>query len=297
MKFKREEISRKKIILSFLLAFVILYLITSNIDIDLLLSYLKNINRVLYISGFVAFYLSVFVRGVRWKYLLDRVSIPLSLLTNLKVYFISWFFNCIFPAKMGDIYRGYYVKSHFSKIIGRIFLERVVDVSTLIFLVVFTSFLYLKKIPHTLSRTMELGVLLSIAAILAIIAIRRVSLSRRFFAAFKEGASVNRGDIPVILALSFLIWILESTRLFFVAHATGIKLSFGVAIFIALAASLLTAFPTPAGLGAVELGIAGLLILFGVEKEPAISIALLDRLISYWSILVFGGVLYALKGK
>jgi hypothetical protein len=104
-------------------------------------------------------------------------------------------------------------------------------------------------------------------------------------------------EIPVILALSFLIWILESARLFFVADATGIELSFGVAIFIALAASLLTAFPTPAGLGAVELGIAGLLILFGIEKEIAISIALLDRLISYWSILVFGGILYAFKGK
>jgi|Deesub1362B_J571_1020462.scaffolds.fasta_scaffold00881_4 hypothetical protein len=297
MNFQREKIPRKKIVFSFLLAFVILYLIISNISVDLLLSYLKNVNLVLYVSGFVAFYLSVFVRGVRWKYLLDRVNIPLTLWTNLKVYFLSWFFNCIFPAKMGDIYRGYYVKSHFSKIIGRIFLERVVDVSTLIFLVVLTSFLYLKKIPHILSRPMEIGILLSIAAILAIIAIRRVSLSRRFFVAFKEGASINRREIPVILALSFLIWILESARLFFVADATGIELSFGVAIFIALAASLLTAFPTPAGLGAVEFGIAGLLILFGIEKEVAISIALLDRLISYWSILVFGGILYAFKGK
>ena len=297
MDFQSQRVSKKKIALSFLLAFVILYLIISNISLDLLLYSLRNIDIILYIFGFLFFYLSIFIRGIRWKYLLDKVKIPLTIWINLKVYFLSWFFNCIFPAKMGDIYRGYYLRPHFSKIIGRIFLERVVDISTLISLVVLSSFLYLKKIPHSLSRPMEIGVVLSIAAILVVIAIKRISFSRGFFVAFKEGTSVNRGEIPVILALSFPIWILEATRLFFVAGATGVELSFGIAIFVALASSLLTAFPTPAGLGAVELGIAGLLILFGIEKEVAVSIALLDRLISYWSVLVFGGILYAVKGR
>jgi len=292
-----EKISKSKGIFSFLLAFIILYIVVSNTNMDLIMSNLININIFAYFLGFLAFYTSIFVRGFRWKYLLDRVSIKLSLLTNLKVYFLSWFFNCIFPAKMGDIYRAYYVKSQFSKIIGRIFIERVIDVSTLVFLVVITSFLYLKKIPYIISRPIEIGILISIGAILATIAAGRLSSSRKFMVAFKEGASIKSDEMSTILGLSFLIWILESTRLFFVADAIKIKLSFGAAVFIALAASLLTAFPTPAGLGAVEAGIAVLLIIFGIEKEVAISIALLDRLISYWSILVFGGILYAAKGR
>ncbi|HYF64059.1 MAG TPA: flippase-like domain-containing protein, partial [Herpetosiphonaceae bacterium] len=64
-------------------------------------------------------------------------------------------------------------------------------------------------------------------------------------------------------------------------------------IFVALASSLLTAVPAlPGGLGLVEVGILGIMTLFGVDKASSTAVALLDRGINYWSIVVFGLILY-----
>ena len=69
-------------------------------------------------------------------------------------------------------------------------------------------------------------------------------------------------------------------------------------VFVALAASLLTTIPlTPAGLGAVETGIVGVLQWVGVERNAAASVAVIDRVIGYWSILVIGVVIYIVSRK
>jgi uncharacterized protein (TIRG00374 family) len=65
-----------------------------------------------------------------------------------------------------------------------------------------------------------------------------------------------------------------------------------------LAASLLTAIPlTPAGLGAVEVSIVFILSIIGIDATLGTSLALLDRLISYWSMLVTGSIAYMLSDR
>src|SRR4029079_2763009 len=73
-----------------------------------------------------------------------------------------------------------------------------------------------------------------------------------------------------------------------------VHLGISGAFFIALAGSLLTAVPiTPAGLGIVEVGIAGLLtVLYGVPATEAAAIILVDRAISVLSIIVLGSIAY-----
>jgi uncharacterized protein (TIRG00374 family) len=64
-------------------------------------------------------------------------------------------------------------------------------------------------------------------------------------------------------------------------------------IFIALSSSLLTAVPfTPAGLGIVEVVITGVLTFFGISSSLGGAVTLLDRVINFWSIIVFGLILY-----
>ena len=86
--------------------------------------------------------------------------------------------------------------------------------------------------------------------------------------------------------------------MFLVMRASGLDTPFSLALFVMLAGALATAFPlTPAGLGAVELTMSGLLVLFGVDRGLAVSVTLLDRLISYWSFLIIGGLVYVLSKK
>jgi glycosyltransferase 2 family protein len=78
-----------------------------------------------------------------------------------------------------------------------------------------------------------------------------------------------------------------------------------VIVFVALAAALMTTLPlTPAGLGFAEGAIVGIFVLAskaglapGVDEHTAASIALLDRGISYWSLIAVGLIVYPLSRR
>ena len=80
----------------------------------------------------------------------------------------------------------------------------------------------------------------------------------------------------------------------------------GLIVFVTIANAILSAIPlTPGGLGIVEPGIAGLLTLAPAlaALEPAdalsvaLSVALLDRSISYVSLIIFGSVAFLLHQR
>ena len=94
----------------------------------------------------------------------------------------------------------------------------------------------------------------------------------------------------------------EALRLFFVVQAFGfadVSLGLSGAVFVALIGSLLTAVPlSPAGLGIVEAGVVGVLtVAYGVPLAEATAIALLDRVISVFSIIVLGSIGYLVSSK
>ena len=62
---------------------------------------------------------------------------------------------------------------------------------------------------------------------------------------------------------------------------------------------LLTAVPlSPAGLGIVEAGVIGVLhVAYGVPLPEATAIALLDRVISVFSVIVLGSIAYVVSPK
>jgi uncharacterized protein (TIRG00374 family) len=105
-----------------------------------------------------------------------------------------------------------------------------------------------------------------------------------------------------VLTLTGLVWMLEGVRVFFVIHAMGLaevdNLRISASLFVALVASLLTAVPlTPAGIGFVQFGIAWALGLYGVSAEAGTAVALTDFVLNTFSVIVFGGILYAVSPK
>src|SRR5437763_16841132 len=112
--------------------------------------------------------------------------------------------------------------------------------------------------------------------------------------------------MPRIVALTGVAWSLEVLRLYFVTLSLGLGgIAQSVIGFVALAAALMTTLPlTPAGLGFAEGAIVGVFLLAagaglapGVDEHTAASIALLDRGISYWSLIAIGLVVYPLSRR
>jgi len=312
-----SRLAEKKTIISFAVAIIILYLLFSQVDFADLLHRISTIDPILYFLAFIVYYASFPIRGLRWSYLLNNIGISKPLAPVTEIFFLSWFANCIVPAKLGDIYRGYLMKINYgvsgARVLSTVFVERIYDVIVLLVLLVLTSLItFGTHIPGTISTALVIGVLLVTILLVIFFAIafypkkidRIIPMRLKgMVERFSDGLSlsVKFHNLPQIFGLTLGAWFLESGRLFLVIAALGAldvgMLSPAIIIFVALAAALLTALPITAGLGAVEFAIVGILIIVGVDESLAFSIAILDRLISYWSLLLFGCVNYAFTNK
>jgi uncharacterized protein (TIRG00374 family) len=126
------------------------------------------------------------------------------------------------------------------------------------------------------------------------------------YARFEYGTLNSFRGIPGLVALTGMAWAGEVARLYLVTLSLGLGgIAQSVIVFVALAAALMTTLPlTPAGLGFAEGAIVAVLLLAkaagltpGMDDHAAASIALLDRAISYWSLIVVGLVVYPLSRR
>ena len=108
---------------------------------------------------------------------------------------------------------------------------------------------------------------------------------------FHDGALGSFGELRLPFLLSFVGWILEVGRLYFVVQALNFDVPLALILIAALGHALLSTVPTPGGVGAVEPGVTGLLVL-GMARHDAVSVALVDRSITYLSIIVIGGLVF-----
>lgn len=224
---------------------------------------------------------------------------------------LSWFANCVVPARLGDAYRAYLLKKNvgvsFSTTIGTILAERVVDMIVLFVLLAGSGLGVLGGTnTGTAVKVVAAGFGLVMVLALALVAMWRFghrfqrllpARLRSIYQGFQEGTLGSFQQLPLVTSLSVIIWLLEAGRLLFVVHAMGLSLSLPLVLFVALAHSMLTVIPlTPGGLGLAEAGVVGLLML-ALSKEQAIPVAILDRAISYWSIVFFGFILFLVSRK
>lgn len=313
-----ERMRSPRTILSFVVAFAIILVVFWRLDIDFadVWSQMRNANPAYLVIAFAAYYGSFPLRALRWKLILanakisrkDGFAVP-NMVGLSEIYVLSWFANCVVPAKLGDAYRGYLLKKHagpsFSKTLGTIFAERLLDVIALVGLMVASGLLVFHgTVPSGLRWWFVAGVALVVIGSGGLLAL--MTISHRIEALFPERfrpyynrladgivSSFSRQGFLKVFGLTVIIWALEGARVYAVVHALGIDLNLSQALFIALLASLLTTFPfTPAGMGVVEGGTVFALRLFDVTAASATAAALLDRTVASYSVVLIGGLLY-----
>jgi uncharacterized protein (TIRG00374 family) len=277
-------------------------------------------NGALVLVAFLVFYAGFPLRGLRWATLLRGTGQHISTRDSTEIIFLSWLVNCVVPAKLGDVYRAYLLKinstASLSRTFGTVFIERVLDLFAIATLGLAAGYWSFRSgLPPAIQIVFGIGVVVVVGLAFALLTMR--NFGRRIIVAlplphqvlelydrFEEGvfgALVVR-HLPRLVFLTGLVWMTESLRLFFVVQALGfegVTLGLSGAVFVALIGSLLTAVPlSPAGLGIVEAGVVGVLhVAYGVPLPEATAIALLDRVISVFSIIVFGSIAYMVSSK
>lgn len=319
-------------LLSFVVAVGLVVVAVWRLDVDLgeVWGYVRQANPLFFALGFGAFYVTFPIRAWRWRLLLENAAAdeaeptPLPALADTtEIICLSWFANCVVPAKLGDLYRGYLLKrvtgASFSRTVGTIFAERVLDMLFLFLLMISAGLaLFGPRVPSGSTGTWVYGggAVLATAAVVVLAGLRffgpalRRWIPTRFqdlYDHFLEGTllSFRRRNLLLVLMQTLSVWVLESVRFYCVLLSLGedVQVGLPVIVFMALASSLLTTLPiTPAGLGPVEAMFVWVLPLFlpagtADPQNLAAAVAVLDRLISYWSILVLGFVLFLFSKK
>ncbi len=319
-----QRLLRPRTLVSFAVGIVILGFVLSRaqIDVGASLAVIARANWRLVGAALLVYYLAFPIRAIRWRAMLENAGCQRRDLPGVwglaEIIYLSWFANSVVPAKLGDVYRAYLLRARgaipFSKAGGTIVAERLIDLSVLLVVLGTSGLLSFRgTLPPVVVTVLEVGSALVVVAGVGLLLMRRLDhLIRRFvpgrlqtiYAHFQEGTLGSFGSYPLLLGLTLLAWTAEASRLFLVTQAVGVMLSPNLAldllmvVFIALGGAFLTAPPgTPGGLGYVEAALAGALMLLGVPQAVAVSIALIDRALSYGSLVVGGMIVYVVSHR
>ncbi|MBM3925763.1 MAG: flippase-like domain-containing protein [SAR202 cluster bacterium] len=268
---------------------------------------LRDSNPWFFLLAFFLYYTNFVFRGIKWRILLGNArqhgepspSVPHT--TSLML--ISGFVNLVTAFRLGDAYRAYLYssesKTSFSRAVGTLVAERAVEVVIMFSLLMLAAVLLATHGDETSWIYVALASILPGVLIVGLLAMRLFrGRIQRFvpgplkaaYDLFHHGALGSYANLPLLVGLAVLGWLAEVGRVFFVAQALGVDLSFAWVLFAALANALLTLLPV-GGLGITEVSLASLLS-DTLTRSEAGAVVVLDRVISYLSVIIFGGLLF-----
>ena len=313
----RRRVLSLPALVSFLVAGGFLLFLITRFDVDLGVTWeqVRGANPWLLAAAFAVHYTTFFFRGARWRMLLEHAAdasgenepIP-SVLFCSRAVLLGWFVNSIGWLRLGDAFRAYlYREEHgaaFSGAIGTVLAERVLDVA-LVALMLLAAAPFLVGAGESGEAWVLLTAIAGLLVLLLLLVLAAMVFARDMllrwlpgwlgsrYQRFHNGAISSFRRLPQTTLLGVLGWAAEMGRMYLVAMALGFDLSAAMVVFLTLANSLLSLVPTPGGIGAVESGVAGLAVrLAALAKEAATALVLVDRFITYISVIVVGAVIF-----
>jgi uncharacterized protein (TIRG00374 family) len=155
--------------------------------------------------------------------------------------------------------------------------------------------------PHRSAALTLLPAALAVAAILGVVLLARANAGaaaggsgrlRRAAVAvasgmIEAGRLLRTGD-PLLIGGAIGYWLFDNLVLLAAFHAFGAAPPLTIVLMGYLIGQLGGALPLPGGLGGIDAGLIGTLILYGVAAAPAAAAVLLYRVILFWVPLVMG---------
>ncbi|MDP6822727.1 MAG: lysylphosphatidylglycerol synthase transmembrane domain-containing protein [Dehalococcoidia bacterium] len=286
-----------------------------DIDWDEMWDQVKGVDPVNYGFAALLYYASFWFRGIRWRLIVRAAGLNdnpgVAGMGNLKyaaIILMGWFANSVAFFRLGDAYRAYAMHREtgisFASSAGTLLGERAQDVLIVLGLLVAGAAGLLVTGEVTLPVYVLVAAAgISTATLLALIVMRNYGqrLARHLPNRLEEiyhplhiGAlgSFKARQLPVQFLLGVIGWGLEIGRVYFVAESLGLEIGFFIIMSAALTIAVLSTIPTPGGFGFVEGGLTGVLIFLGLGDTQALTLTIVDRSISWISIIVIGGSLF-----
>ena len=319
----------------FTIGVLIIFFIIKYIGIQETLEVLKNIRFSFLLLGIFTQLFLFWLWGYRWKIILEAAKEKISVKNLYLSLFTGVLFNNITPSAKtgGEPVRAYIVSRMESisleKAFATITADRVFDSFPYTLLSLFSIFylFFFKDVPTWVHYILVFALFFSIFILVVTIYLcinlkmaKRLILGLinffgRFFPKIKEYSHLVEEKIIIFnstvlriskdktamakaMLISFLILFCGFFRVYFVFLAVGYDVSFIVPIIVTIIAILVNIVPLlPGGLGTTEGVMILIFSIFGVPAAVSASIALLDRLLSFWLGIFIGGACFLYSNK
>lgn len=279
------------------------------------------------LPGIAVYFVSVLARSWRWHYMLRPLKkIPTTIMFPIVT--IGYMGNNIYPARAGEVLRAVILKQRegvpVTASLATVIVERIFD-GVVILGFIFINLPELARITHnTINianldiRTLAMAgsaaffgallVFLLVAMfpkvterlldrLLPILPTRMRAKTRDLALRFLSGLEALRSPVEVLMIffITVLIWLLETTKYWFITHAFSIEIGFFGLMLINGIVNLVTTLPSAPGyVGTFDATAIALLIAYGVAPEIAAGYTLVLHG-ALWFPITLLGVYYYLR--
>ena len=287
------------LVITFIFLFLFIYQVRD--DIGEMGQALGEANYLFLLPGILLYYLGVYFRAVRWRFVLK----PLGSFSSIRIFpliVIGMLVNNVLPARLGIVARAYIlgVKKNISKMAvgGTMVVEQISDGVILILFAAIISFFVpldgvLQQVIYITSGLFIVSLVLSLVLVssprLAQAAINVVlrflpkrlrERTERWLLLLIEGLGIMRspGQLLIVFILAALVWLCEAGLFYMVGFAFDLGLPFYVYLLAVSVANLAwVLLMTQGGLGPFDFALQQILIAFGISVGVASSYTLVSH--------------------
>lgn len=241
-------------------------------------------------------YVLLFGKALCWRVMLAP-RYPVATARLIRYTIVAFAASVLAPARAGELLRVWLLKKRdhvpVAEVAGVAIAEKLLDAVSMLVMVAPLYWL-MPDLPPWVTRSILICAGLAIVAFVGLfIAVGRIHIDDRssWFARFIAGMHVLRSGKRLVLAFAslMLVWVADLVMIWLVAHAVGIELPLAAGLLVLFTLNLaITAPSTPAGVGALEVGVLAATRLLGIPDEPAFAFALLYHTLQIIPLIIVG---------
>lgn len=301
-----------KQLLALVIGGVLLYFAFAGCDIEKTLTYMQDVNLFYVGLVFLSGVISHFIRAVRWIILLKPVAERnISLFNSFYAVMVGYAVNVVIP-RGGEVARLVSInrleKLPIAAVLPTMFIDRLIDLVLLAFLLGLTLTVLPKSILETYPLLVPGGTLMLVGAVVALLLLPHTAKIIRFFTAkefvkkalpekimnklagivddFEKGASClnNPMNYPIIAGLSILMWFFYWLNFYLMTYAFHLNEKVGLldCVIAFTVGTVGVLIPTPGSAGGYHLLVQqGLVQTTGLDKEQALAFATVLHVVAF----------------
>lgn len=289
-----------------------LYLGFRKFDAAEFLAALRSTNLLLFAAAMLVMVFQVFLRAMRWRYLILPLQNPSPLRHVFGAQMVCYFGNHVFPLRFGEILRSYALNQTTGlpvvSVFGTVVIERLLDLLFFLIILPLTVLTLFPVGPEWLrwSGGGAAGLLLLLIVVFFLLRRNRNKIARflnrkltgtRYgqllqpLRNFSQGLATLRGTphLGTIALLTLIIWVVSLLNVWVAGLAVNISLGFANLLLLFFVTSAIIAVPSAPGyVGTYHAGAIGVLLYMGYELSQAQVTTVILHAVGFISLTLIG---------